>query len=100
MILVADDEPHVTRMLSQRLMNEGYAVLIANDGLEAFRLANAHHPRLVITDFQMPSMSGLELAMKLRERLETTNIPVMMLTARGHRISSEELAKTNIKHLL
>lgn len=57
-------------------------------------------PDLIVTDLQMPMMSGLEMAIKMREFAPTAHVPVIMLTARGYIAANDELAKTNIKQLM
>jgi CheY-like chemotaxis protein len=99
-ILIADDEPYLTFMLATRLRDTGAEVVVASDGEEAFRLAKEHLPNLILTDFQMPVMSGLDLARRLLEHPSTAEIPVVLLTARGHRLPAAELAVTNIRHLV
>lgn len=99
-ILVADDEHFLTFMLAARLRDCGADVLVAANGEDALLLACEHLPDLVLTDFQMPRMSGLELAKKLKESPETADIPLIMLTARGHRVPPAELAATSIRHLI
>jgi two-component system alkaline phosphatase synthesis response regulator PhoP len=59
-ILIVDDEAHILQVLSLKLRNAGYDVLTAVDGEEAFEYASKQQPDLVITDFQMPYMTGLE----------------------------------------
>lgn len=99
-ILLADDEPYLTFMLATRLREHDADVAIAADGEEAFRLARDQRPDLVLTDYQMPIMSGLELAKRLMEHRETSDVPVILLTARGHRLPATELVSTNIRHLI
>jgi two-component system phosphate regulon response regulator PhoB len=99
-VLVADDEAHMTYILSFKLERSGLRVLTAGDGQEAHAIALAQRPDLVITDFQMPRMSGLELSMALWADPATRQIPVLMLTARGHRITEEELVRTGIRRIL
>ena len=99
-VLITDDEPHVTQVIGFKLEEAGYAVLEASFGEQALELARAHRPALIVTDFQMPTMSGLELAMKLREDPATADIPVVMITARGHKITAEERARTNIRAMM
>ena len=65
-ILVADDESHILNVVSLKLSNAGYDVVTASDGQEAFELATAQRPDLIITDYHMPLLSGLELCQKLR----------------------------------
>ena len=99
-ILVADDEAHITHVVSLKFRKAGFEVVTAQDGEEAYELAVQELPDLVITDLQMPFMSGVELSAKLRETPSTANIPVIMLTARGLALSQDDLAKTNIKSVM
>ena len=99
-ILIADDEPHITHIVGFKLEEAGYSVLVASNGETAFELAVENRPALVVTDFQMPRMSGLELATKLFENEATAEIPVIMVTARGHKVSAGELARTGIRAML
>ena len=99
-VLVVDDEAHLTYILSFKLQQMGLEVITASDGEEAYSLACAHPPDLIITDFQMPGLSGLELCLKLKQTPATADIPILMLTARGHRITPSELVRTNIQHLM
>lgn len=99
-ILVADDEQHIVRVLSIKLRNAGYEVVTAADGEEAFELACEFCPDLIITDFQMPYMTGLELCRALASRPELRAVPVLMLTARGYALDDEDLATGNIKDVI
>ncbi len=99
-VLVVDDESHVTNVVSIKLRQAGLNVLIASDGEEAYQTACEQVPSLIVTDFQMPFMTGLELACRLRENPQLASVPVLMVTARGHLVSSDELARTNIKALM
>jgi DNA-binding response OmpR family regulator len=74
--------------------------MVARDGEEAFELACRTTPSLVVTDLQMPRLSGFELAQKLKIHASTSDVPVIMLTARGYIVREEEMASTNIRHLL
>lgn len=101
-LLLADDEPYVTSVLSSRLATRFDDVLVATDGDDAFNLAIADTdvPALIISDFQMPGCSGFELATRLKNDTRTAKVPVILLTARGHLLSDEEMAKTNIQKIL
>jgi len=99
-ILLADDEAYITSILATKLRKLGDEVIVACDGQQALELACAHRPQLVVSDFQMPVVSGFELAVKLKQNPQTCATPVLMLTGRGHLLSSEQLATTNIRHLL
>ena len=95
-ILIADDEPHILYVLKLKLSNAGYEVVTAMDGEEALELCQSEHPDLVITDYEMPIMTGLEMARKLHADEQFKSVPVLMLTARGFDIEAEEMAAAGI----
>lgn len=95
-ILVVDDESHILHVVSLKLRNAGYEVHTAADGEEGFDVAQQVHPDLIITDFQMPFMNGLELCQKLKATPDTSRIPALMLTARGFNLDNDEVTATNI----
>ena len=99
-ILLVDDESYVTSLLASKLERLGDEVHIANDGAEAFELALQIVPDLIVTDFQMPIMSGFELGCRLKLDPITAQIPLIMLTAREHLLSPSDLLKTNVRQLL
>jgi len=78
-VLIADDDHKITDMLRRTLSYEGYGVLTAADGKEALAQAQAHHPDVVVLDWMMPGLSGLEVARRLRA---AAGMPILMLTAR------------------
>ena len=100
MILVVDDEAVVVCMLAMRLRDHGYRVMEARNGREALESFAKEAPALVITDYQMPVMSGLELAQGLLADPSSRNIPVIMLTARSHKLNLAELKLTNVRQVL
>ena len=99
-VLVVDDEAHILHVLSLKLRNAGYEVVTAVDGEDGFELASQHVPDLVITDFQMPYMTGLELCRALAEHVPTAHVPVLILTARGYALDNEDIKIGNIKGVL
>ena len=99
-ILVVDDEAHILHVLSLKLRNAGHDVLTSVDGEEAFELACQELPDLIITDFQMPYMTGLELCRALADNGPTSQIPVLILTARGYALDDEDLQIGNIKGVI
>ena len=99
-ILVVDDESHILHVVSLKLRNAGYEVLTAQDGEEGYELALQSDPAIIISDYQMPFVSGLELAIKLRQRAQTAHTPILMLTARGFALNEDDLSKTNIVSVL
>jgi two-component system response regulator MprA len=78
-ILVVDDDRKITDMLRRTLAYEGYRVVTAADGLEALAKAQADRPDLVVLDWLMPGLDGIEIARHLRA---TGGTPILMLTAR------------------
>jgi DNA-binding response OmpR family regulator len=78
-ILIADDDQKIVEMLRRTLSYEGYGVLTAADGREALAQAEAHHPDLVVLDWMMPGLDGVEVARRLRA---AEGMPILMLTAR------------------
>ncbi len=99
-VLVVDDEIHIVHVVAIKLRNNGYDVITANNGAEAYELACAENPDVIVTDFQMPVMSGIELVQKLRETKSTMNTPVIMLTARSFAISKEQQESMQISSCL
>ena len=99
-ILVVDDETHILHVLSLKLRNAGFNIITAEDGEEGLAKAMENHPDLVITDYQMPFMSGLDLCIRLKEEPRTKDIPALMLTARGFSLAEQYLDQTNIAGVL
>lgn len=99
-ILLADDEAHITCVVSHKLTGAGYSVVTARDGEEAYETACRVRPALVVTDLQMPRLSGLELALKLKATPETATTPLIMLTARGYILDKDALGRTNIRQVM
>lgn len=99
-VLVVDDEFHIVQVVAIKLRNNGYEVITADNGADAFRLACEQKPDIVITDYQMPQLSGLEMIEKMRSNADTARIPVIMLTARGFAIDDEQKLKLGISACL
>jgi two-component system, OmpR family, alkaline phosphatase synthesis response regulator PhoP len=99
-ILVADDESHILHVVSLKLRNAGFTVVTARDGQEALDLAQQQHPDLLITDYHMPQLSGLELCQRLRQDPGTSGIPTIMLTARGYQLEPADTEKSGIRRML
>jgi two-component system phosphate regulon response regulator PhoB len=82
-ILVIEDEPSLTEVLSYNLKREGYDVRVAHDGRDGLRLAQSLLPDLLILDLMMPGMSGLDICRELRGNSATSRVPILMLTAKA-----------------
>ena len=82
-VLVVEDEDALSALLQYNLDKEGYAVTVAGDGEEALVLIDEQQPDLIVLDWMLPKVSGVEVCRRLRARTETRNLPIIMLTARG-----------------
>ena len=92
-VLLCDDEIHILRAAEFKLKRAGYDVQIAGDGQEAWELIEAQVPDMLITDCQMPRLDGFGLTRRVRSNPATRELPVLMLTAKGFELSSDELAE-------
>jgi len=99
-ILVADDETHILHVVSLKLRNAGFIVVTARDGQEALDLALSDTPDLLITDYHMPQLSGLELCRRLKQEPRTSCIPAIMLTARGYSLEPADTENSGILRML
>jgi DNA-binding response OmpR family regulator len=82
-VLVADDEPHLLRLVKFRLERDGYEVLTAADGETALQVARDEHPDLCVLDVMMPKRSGFDVLRDLRADAACNHMKVIMLTARA-----------------
>ena len=83
LVLVVEDEPPLQKLLAYNLEAAGFAVVQAFDGEEAMTLIEERTPDLVLLDWMLPQLSGLEVCRRLRRRADTAHLPIIMLTARG-----------------
>ncbi len=86
-ILIADDEPHVVRVMRLALERAGYSVEFAPNGEEAYRRLTQQRPDALITDIDMPKMTGKELCQKIEAEMPGRTFPIFVLTS-----------KTDIEH--
>jgi two-component system phosphate regulon response regulator PhoB len=82
-ILVVEDEDALATLLQYNLEKEGYQVVVAGDGEEALVSVDEKLPDLIVLDWMLPKISGIEVCRRLRQRPESRNVPIIMLTARG-----------------
>jgi two-component system phosphate regulon response regulator PhoB len=82
-ILVVEDEPAIQELISYGLRQAGHVTLCAGDAEQAMTIVNDVLPDLVLLDWMLPGMSGIEFAKLLRRIARTKNIPIIMLTARA-----------------
>jgi CheY-like chemotaxis protein len=88
--LVVDDSMVIRHTVCRFLEERGYAVESASNGMEALEVLKRVRPALVITDMQMPAMGGSELISALKDKPETADIPIVILTGRSSGFDSSE----------
>ncbi len=82
-ILIVEDEPAIVTMLEYNLKSEGYETVVAVDGAEALELAEKEHPSLILLDWVLPKITGVEVCRQIRRKSQNADVPIIMLTARG-----------------
>lgn len=85
-VLVVDDEGHIVELISYNLINEGYKVITANNGLDAFKKAKEEKPNLILLDLMLPGMDGFDVCKAVRGEKELKNTSIIMLTAKGEEL--------------
>ncbi|MBT4125685.1 MAG: response regulator [Chloroflexi bacterium] len=84
-ILVVDDHEEIREALAEILEEEGHNILQAADGLQALEIVSHSRPDVILLDIAMPGMDGLETLRRLKDQPESSNLPVIMVTAQGDR---------------
>lgn len=97
-ILVVDDDASCRQMLSLFLESEGFDVTATSDGVKALEILENSNFKMIISDFNMPAMNGVKLAIKMRERHSET--PVVLLTGSGISAVIEEAVNAGISEIL
>jgi two-component system alkaline phosphatase synthesis response regulator PhoP/two-component system response regulator VicR len=82
-ILAVDDEPNIVRLIQVNLERQGYQVETANNGRQALEKVRANRPDLLVSDVMMPEMDGFELLKNVRADASLSDLPIIMLTAKG-----------------
>jgi two-component system, OmpR family, phosphate regulon response regulator PhoB len=85
-VLIAEDEPDIRDLLAFHLERDGYEVARARTGAEALRQVRDRRPDLLILDLMLPEIDGLEVCRRLRQQTETSQLPIVMLTAKGDEV--------------
>lgn len=82
-VLVVDDDPVIQNLLEVNFEMEGYTVYVASDGLAGLEMARSRRPDVVVLDVMMPGMNGLEVARTLRDDAGTSDIPIIVVSAKA-----------------
>ena len=82
-ILIVEDEPAIVTMLEYNLQSEGYETIVATDGAQALTMVEKERPSLILLDWVLPKITGVEVCRQIRRKSQNSEIPIIMLTARG-----------------
>lgn len=82
-VLIVDDETPIVTLLRYNMEKEGFRVFTTGDGEEAITMVKEHRPDIIVLDWMLPTMTGIEVCKQLRAQNETKNVPIIMLSARG-----------------
>jgi DNA-binding response OmpR family regulator len=82
-VLVIDDEPFILMMVEDKLQRAGFEVITLSESINAVNVVDKERPDLIILDWMMPEVSGIELCRKLKSEPDLISIPIFMLTAKG-----------------
>jgi two-component system alkaline phosphatase synthesis response regulator PhoP len=99
-VLVVDDEIHIVHVVAIKLRNNGYEVVTASNGAEAFEIACNEKPDIIVTDYQMPVMTGIQLVENIRAEASISDMPVILLTARSFAVEDEQRETLKISECL
>jgi DNA-binding response OmpR family regulator len=92
-VLVVEDDPAISELVTELLDDAGYTVLTANLGRRGLRLAEEHAPSVMLVNNRLPDMSGLDLLERLRRHDATRRIPVVLVSGRSPRLSGDGTAE-------
>lgn len=101
-IVVCDDEPHIVRAISLKFARAGFDVHGASDADSCWELLRKHPPALLITDYTMPGQTGADLVRRIRTDETLSDLPVIMLTARGFELleQSKEVSELGLAAMM
>ena len=89
-VLIIEDDPVVRGILELNLVDEGYTIISAEDGMEGVRTATEKLPGIILMDMRLPGLTGWEATQRLKSQPETNHIPIVALTAQS---TSEDLRR-------
>jgi len=85
-ILIVDDEEHIIELLKFNLLNAGYDVLTANNGIDAVKIAKAEKPSLLLLDLMLPGIDGFDVCKEIKRDNDMKKTSIIMLTAKGEEL--------------
>ena len=82
-ILVVDDEEHIQELIKFNLEKSGFKVICAGNGIDAIKIVKEQFPQLMLLDLMLPGMDGLDVCKEIRKDSAMSNMPIIMITAKG-----------------
>ncbi len=99
-ILVADDEAGIVQVIAAKLRNNGFEVITADNGQDAFELCIKTKPDIVIADYELPEIGGMELAEKIHQKKEFADTAIIILALKENEIAQKQLKTAGIRERL
>jgi two-component system alkaline phosphatase synthesis response regulator PhoP len=99
-LLLCDDDIHILRAAEFKLVSAGFEVRCAGNGQQAWERITEQAPDLLVTDYQMPVMNGLELIQRVRSMPDTACLPIIMLTAKGLELAHDQAERLGLVTVL
>ena len=99
-VLIVDDEPFILMIVEDKLKNAGYEVLTRKDGENIMEFIKSEKPDLIIMDWLLPGISGIDICKMIKEDPETSSIPLFMLTAKGQEADEKLGLQYGVKHYI
>ncbi|HEY3898850.1 MAG TPA: response regulator [Chthoniobacter sp.] len=99
-ILIVDDEPFMLRLIDASLKKGGFTAATCRSGESAIEWATQHPPQLIIIDLMMPGLDGLATLQVMRQTTALADVPIIMLTAKGHLLAQVEATRIGVEVFL
>jgi len=95
-ILIADDENNIVQIIATKLRNNGFDIITADNGEDGYKLCCEEQPDLIVTDLEMPGMTGIELAEKIHRKSEFSDVPIILLATKDSELKNSRMEKAGI----
>jgi len=100
LILIVEDDPSLSKMYALKFQNEGFRVLIANDGAKGLQMAASENPNLILLDMMLPKYSGIEFLEQLQQHSQNTKVPILALSNLTEKQEADRALKLGVREYL
>jgi len=100
LILIVEDDASLSKMYALKFKNEGFRVLVANDGAAGLAMAAGEHPSLILLDMMLPKYSGIEFLEQLQQHAESLKVPILALSNLTEKQEMDRAMKLGVKEYL